>query len=64
MDRALIKLYFGSFDLIFGKQQIAWGTGYAFNPTDTWNIKDPLNPNGAKIGVLAANLNFFFGENS
>jgi hypothetical protein len=64
MDRALIKLYFGSFDLIFGKQQIAWGTGYVFNPTDIWNIKDPTDPNGSKIGVLAANLDFFFGENS
>jgi len=64
MDRALIKLYFSSFDLIFGKQQIAWGTGYVFNPTDIWNIKDPTDPNGSKIGVLAANLDFFFGDNS
>ncbi len=64
LDRALIKLYFDSADLVFGKQQIAWGTGYAFNPTDVWNIKDPLNAEAAKIGVLAANLSFYFGENS
>ncbi|MCG2760140.1 MAG: hypothetical protein L6407_02860 [Candidatus Delongbacteria bacterium] len=64
MDRALIKLYFDSFDLNFGKQQIAWGTGYAFNPTDIWNIKDATNPNGSKVGVLAINLEYFFGENS
>ena len=29
LDRALIKLYYDSFDITFGKQQIAWGTGYA-----------------------------------
>ncbi len=64
MDRALIKLFFGSSDLIFGKQQIAWGTGYVFNPTDIWNIKNPTDPDGPRIGVLAANFDFFFGENS
>jgi len=64
MDRAFIKFFFSSSDLIFGKQQIAWGTGYVFNPTDIWNIKDPTDPNSPKIGVLAANLDFFFGENS
>lgn len=64
MDRALIKLYSGNFDFVFGKQQIAWGTGYAYNPTDVWNIKDPLDPQGNKMGVTAINLTYFFGENS
>jgi hypothetical protein len=64
MDRALIRLYFDRADLTFGKQQIAWGTGYAFNPTDIWNIKDPSNPDGPKIGVLASSVEFFYGENS
>jgi hypothetical protein len=64
MDRAAVKLFAGKFDITFGKQQIAWGTGYAFNPTDIWNIKDALNPEGPKIGVLAASVQYFFGENS
>ncbi len=64
LDRALIKLFYSSFDITFGKQQIAWGTGYAFNPTDVWNIKDPTAPDASKIGVLAVNLAFFFGDNS
>jgi hypothetical protein len=64
MDRALIKLFAGDFDLVFGKQQIAWGTGYAYNPTDVWNIKDPLDPEGNKIGVTALNLTYYFGDNS
>lgn len=64
LDRALIKLYYETFDITFGKQQIAWGTGYAFNPTDVWNIKDPTAPDASKIGVLAVNLAFYFGDNS
>jgi hypothetical protein len=64
MDRAFVKLFAGKFDFTLGKQQIAWGTGYAYNPTDTWNIKDALNPEGPKIGVLASSVQYFFGENS
>ncbi|MBN2790542.1 MAG: hypothetical protein JXR69_10170 [Candidatus Delongbacteria bacterium] len=64
IDRALVKLYFGNSDFIIGKQQIAWGTGYAYNPTDIWNIKDPMNATAGKIGVLALNLETYFGENS
>jgi hypothetical protein len=33
-----------------GIQQIPWGTGYAFNPTDLWNIKDILDPTYEKPG--------------
>jgi hypothetical protein len=64
MDRALVKLYFEKFDFIFGKQQIAWGTGYAYNPIDIWNVKDPMNANTGKVGVLALNLETYFGESS
>ncbi|MDA3838407.1 MAG: hypothetical protein PF574_05435 [Candidatus Delongbacteria bacterium] len=64
MDRALVKLYFKNSDFIIGKQQIAWGTGYAFNPTDIWNIKDPMNATVGKVGVLALNLETYFGEST
>ena len=64
MDRALVKMYFKNMDFVLGKQQIAWGTGYAFNPTDIWNIKDPTDADAGKIGVLALNLEAYFGENS
>ncbi len=36
-DRAYAKITFPSLDLIVGKQRIAWGTGYLFNPTDVFN---------------------------
>ncbi|MFH1759965.1 MAG: hypothetical protein ABIA63_02580 [bacterium] len=53
LDRALLKLYFDKFDLYIGRQQVAWGTGYAWNPTDIWNIKSPLDPAAARQGVNA-----------
>jgi hypothetical protein len=41
---------------------IAWGTGYAFNPTDMWNQKNPLDVNAPKVGVNALRLEFPLGE--
>ncbi len=36
-DRAYFKFYFPQADLTVGQQQIAWGTGYIWNPTDVLN---------------------------
>lgn len=44
LDNAYIKMRFKYFDLIVGKQQISLGTGYVWNPTDVFNIKDMLDP--------------------
>lgn len=56
VDRALLKLFFKRADLYIGRQVIAWGTGYAFNPTDVWNAKNPLDPGAPKVGVRALRL--------
>lgn len=61
LDRALIKTYFKHFDLFVGRQMIAWGTGYAFNPTDIWNSKNPLDPDAPKVGVNAIRLEIPLG---
>ncbi len=53
LDRAVLKLFFNKFDLYFGKQLIAWGAGYAFNPTDVWNMKNPMDPEAPKKGTNA-----------
>lgn len=53
LDRALVKLYLKYVDLFIGRQTIGWGTGYAFNPTDVWNKKNPANPDAPKVGVNA-----------
>ncbi len=62
LDRALLKLYFKYFDIYIGRQMIAWGTGYGFNPTDVWNKKSPLDPNAPKVGVNAMRMEIPFGS--
>jgi hypothetical protein len=62
LDRALLKLYFKWFDFYIGKQMIAWGTGYAFNPTDIWNKKNPIDAEAPKTGVNALRMEIPFGS--
>lgn len=61
LDRALIKLYFKPFDLFIGRQMIGWGTGYGWNPTDVWNVKNPADPTAPKLGVNAIRAEIPFG---
>ncbi|MCK4337436.1 MAG: hypothetical protein KAX11_05800 [Candidatus Aminicenantes bacterium] len=56
LDNAYIKLSFKLFDLTVGKQQISLGTGYVWNPTDMFNIKDPLDPSYEQPGHNAIRL--------
>jgi len=53
LDRLAIQYRFKKVDLTLGKQQIAWGSGYGFNPTDLWNIKSPTDVDAVKRGVSA-----------
>jgi hypothetical protein len=53
LDNAYIKFSFKSFDLTVGKQQISLGTGYVWNPTDVFNIKDVLDPTYEQPGHTA-----------
>ena len=61
LDRALVKLYFRRMDLFIGRQTIGWGTGYAWNPTDVWNKKNPADPAAPKAGVNALRAEIPFG---
>lgn len=56
LDNAYIKIAFKYFDLTAGKQQISLGTGYAWNPTDVFNIKDLLDPTYEQPGHNAVRL--------
>ena len=60
--RAFATLYFGQTQVTVGRQRIAWGTGFAWNPTD---ILNPFNPAaielGEKSGVDAAYINVPLG---
>ncbi len=62
LDRAVLKLYFKHADLFVGKQVISWGTGYAWNPTDFWNLKNPTDPEAAKSGTTALRTEIPLGD--
>lgn len=60
--RAFATLYLGSAEVTVGRQRIAWGTGFAWNPTDLLN---PFNPAAIELdekeGVDAVHVSLPFG---
>jgi hypothetical protein len=53
LDNAYVTLYFEHVNIRIGKQQLPWGTGYTWNPTDIFNVKNALDPTYDKEGVNA-----------
>ncbi len=41
-----------------GRQQIGWGTGYAYNPTNVFQVKSVLDPTYELDGVDAIDINY------
>lgn len=62
LDNAFITWYAGPFSFRLGRQQLPWGTGYAWNPTDVFNVKDLLEPTYEKPGRDALKAEWGFGE--
>jgi len=62
LDNAFLKLAFKHFDLTVGKQQISLGTGYLWNPTDVFNIKDYLDPTYEQPGHNAIRVDVPLGK--
>jgi hypothetical protein len=51
------------FLLRIGKQRVAWGTGYAWNPTDMLEpAKNPFRPQQEKEGILACKSDLLLGN--
>lgn len=44
-----------------GKQQLSWGTGYSYNPTDLFHKKTLVDPTYEKEGVTALRLDLRWG---
>jgi len=53
LDNTYLTMYFQRVNVRVGKQQLPWGTGYTWNPTDIFNEKNILDPTYEKIGVNA-----------
>lgn len=53
IERLYLSTYFPTFDLIVGKQQISWGTGRVWSPSDVFNPPNPFEPDGRREGVTA-----------
>lgn len=59
LDNAYLTAHVGSVRLRVGKQQIRFGSGYMWNPTDPFNVKDLLDPSYEKVGVTCLRLQVF-----
>jgi len=62
LDNAYVKISFKHFDLTAGKQQISLGTGYVWNPTDVFNIKELFDPTYEQPGHNAMRLDVPLGS--
>jgi hypothetical protein len=59
LDNAYLTANFWRLRLRVGKQQLRFGSGYMWNPTDPFNKIDMLDPSYEKVGVTAARLELF-----
>ena len=61
IDNMFLEFHHNLFDLTLGKQQVAPGVGYAWNPTDVFNFKDIMDPTYENTGVSAIRLSIPIG---
>ncbi|MBD3377579.1 hypothetical protein GF406_21300 [candidate division KSB1 bacterium] len=62
LDNAYATLYTAHMNVRIGKQQLPWGTGYAWNPTDLFNDKNLLDPTYEKTGINALKVEIPWGQ--
>jgi hypothetical protein len=62
LDRLNLEGYAGSWSVVLGRQRIAWGSGFFWNPTDVFNPYGPLalDPED-RPGVDALRVDWQFG---
>jgi len=64
LDNAFLKVRFNAFDLTVGKQQLSFGTGYAWNPTNLFNVKSLTDPTYEQPGHNAVRADISLTERS
>ena len=60
LDNGYISIYTKYFNLRLGKQQLNWGVGYFWRPTDLFNTRDIIEPEYEKEGVNAVKFEILF----
>ena len=60
---AFLRLRAGKLTIQMGRQQIGWGTGYAYNPTNVFQRKSILDPSYELDGVDAIRMFFDLTDN-
>lgn len=61
LDNAYLSWRGEHWRLRAGRQQLSWGPGYSYNPTDLFHRKDMLDPSYEKEGVLALRWDRWWG---
>lgn len=62
LDNAYIRITRGIFTMTAGRQQITYGSGYAWNPTDIFNYKDSFDPTYEQSGVDGVRLDAYLPD--
>ncbi len=61
LDNAYLTWRLSVLRLRAGRQQLSWGSGYSFNPTDLFHRKDMVDPTYEKEGVNAVRFDYNWG---
>lgn len=61
LNDAYLTIYLEGLSVRIGKQQIPWGTGYTWNPTDNFHDKNQVDPAYEKRGVNAMTIDIPWG---
>ncbi len=64
IDRAFLSLDFSKTRIRVGRQRLAWGAGFIWNPTDIFNEVNLTDRNYTRKGKDAIEMNYYPGDTS
>ncbi len=61
-DNAYVTIYANKVNVRIGKQQLPWGTGYIWNPTNVFQARNMLDPTYELVGVNAVKVEYLLSN--
>ncbi len=61
-DNAYVSIYTDKVNVRIGKQQLPWGTGYIWNPTNIFHTRNMLDPTYELTGVNALKVEYLLSD--